>query len=158
MRGDYNTVNWKPAALIADVASFLSNTWTDANSDDLPSTGTLRRNQRLGRTARRQLRNAVRCARLRRTAAVRWRSRELPALPRELERRWPFNYTGSLVSLFVSRQSSRVWGHTSTAVAPYYNPPNRNWSFETRFQNPMLLPPGTPRLGSVLQISYRSVF
>jgi hypothetical protein len=36
VRGDYNTNNWKPAALIADVATFLSTTWTDASSTTFP--------------------------------------------------------------------------------------------------------------------------
>jgi hypothetical protein len=62
------------------------------------------------------------------------------------------------VSLFSSQQSSQRWGHNLNGGRQYYNAPVRNWNFETRFRNPMLLPPGTPRLGSVLQISYRNVF
>jgi hypothetical protein len=156
VRGDYNTINWKPAALIGDVTTFLSNAWSDANSANFPRTlatpttvfaALLAGNSETPCDAR--------------NCGPQPYGGGLENFPRFIER-WPgiaFNYTGSLVSLFVSRQSSRQWGHNlNVGGNSYYQPPNRNWSFETRFQNPMLLPPGTPRLGSVLQISYRSVF
>ncbi len=162
VRGDYNTVNWKPAALISDVSTFLSNSWTDIASATYPRPTT---------APNRPTTTSVWAALLAGNSETPCDARVcggpqqygggLENFPRFLEN-WSgvaFNYTGSLVSLFVSRQSGRVWGHNlNTGGNAYYNPPNRNWAFETRFQNPMLLPPGTPRLGSVLQISYRNVF
>ncbi len=156
VRGDYNTVNWKPAALIADVTTFQSNNWSDANSAVYPRTLATPTSVWAALLAG----NSETPCDARVCGGPQQYGGGLENFPRFLEN-WtaiPFNYTGSLVSLFVSRQASRVWGHTLNGGRPYYNPPNRNWSFETRFQNPMLLPPGTPRLGSVLQISYRSVF
>jgi hypothetical protein len=154
--GNYNSLQWKPAALIADVATFLSNSWTDAGSTTFPRTSA-------------SIPTTVFAALLAGNSETPCDARVcggtqpygggLENFPRFLEN-WTgtaFNYTGSLVSLFVSRQSLKRWGHNENGSA-YYSPPNRNWNFETRFRNPMLLPPGTPRLGSVLQISYRNVF
>ncbi len=158
VRGDYNTINWKPAALISDVATFLSNTWSDAASATYPRPLTA---SATSVWAALLAGNSETPCDARVCGGPQQYGGGLENFPRFIER-WtgvPFNYTGSLVSLFVSRQSSRVWGHNLNAGGnAYYSPPNRNWSFESRFQNPMLLPPGTPRLGSVLQISYRSVF
>ena len=161
VRGDYNTVNWKPAALIADVANFLSNSWTDATSTTYPRPRTF---ATTSVWAALLAGNSETPCDARNCGSPQPYGGGLENFPRFLED-WggsaagtPFNYTGSLVSLFVSRQSARLWGHTLNGGRPYYSPPVRNWAFETRFRNPMLLPPGTPRLGSVLQISYRNVF
>lgn len=161
VRGDYNTVNWKPAALIADVATFLSTSWTDAASTNFP------RPRTYGTTsvfAALLAGNSETPCDARVCGGPQPYGGGLENFPRFIED-WggsgagtPFNYTGSLVSLFTSRQSGRQWGHTLNGGRAYYNAPVRNWSFDTRFRNPLLLPPGTPRLGSVLQISYRSVF
>ena len=159
--GDYNTVNWKPAALIADVTNFLSNAWTDAASITYPRPRTFATTSVFAALL---AGNSETPCDARNCGSPQPYGGGLENFPRFLED-WggsaagtPFNYTGSLVSLFVSRQSTRPWGHTLNGGRAYYNPPVRNWSFETRFRNPMLLPPGTPRLGSVLQIAYRNVF
>jgi hypothetical protein len=66
------------------------------------------------------------------------------------------------VSLFESRHSTGRWGNTTTATGgaqgPYYTPPNRQWSFDIRFRDPRLLPPGTPRVGTVLQTAFRPIY
>ncbi len=161
VKGDYNTVNWKPAALISDVASFLSNSWTDAASTTFPRPRTY---AATSVWAALLAGNSETPCDARVCGSPQQYGGGLENFPRFLED-WgggvggtPFNYTGSLVSLFVSQQSQRVWGHSLNGGRAYYNAPVRNWSFESRFRNPMLLPPGTPRLGSVLQISYRNVF
>ena len=161
MWGDYNTVNWKPAALISDVATFLSNSWTDAASTTFPRPRTF---ATTSVWAALLAGNSETPCDARNCGSPQPYGGGLENFPRFIEN-WggsaagtPFNYIGSLVSLFVSRQSARLWGHSLNAGSAYYSPPVRNWSFETRFRNPMLLPPGTPRLGSVLQISYRNVF
>jgi hypothetical protein len=59
-------------------------------------------------------------------------------------------YRGSIVSLFTSRHFTRGFG-------AFYTPPIRVWSFETRFQNPAQLPPGTPAVGNVMQTAFRPV-
>lgn len=160
VRGDYNTVNWKPAALIADVATFLSNSWSDANSQTY---GRPRTFATTSVWAALLAGNSETPCDARVCGGPQQYGGGLENFPRFIEN-WggsaagtAFNYTGSLVSLFVSQQSARPWGHNLNG-AGYYTAPVRNWSFETRFRNPMLLPPGTPRLGSVLQIAYRNVF
>jgi hypothetical protein len=64
-------------------------------------------------------------------------------------------YRGSLVSLFESEQANkRTWAAGPT----YYSPPARDWRFDLRFQDPSNLPPGTPLVGSVMQLAYRPVY
>jgi hypothetical protein len=61
-------------------------------------------------------------------------------------------YTGSIVSLFTHRFLA------GTHSGSYYTPPNRKWSFDTRYQSPSNLPPGTPAVGSVVQTAFRPVY
>lgn len=160
VRGDFNTVAWKPASLIGDVVTFLSSAWNDAESAIFP------RPRTFANTAV----NAAVIAGNSVTPCDAFNCGPQPYggglenFPRFLED-WGggpggtvFTYRGSLVCLFPSAQSARPWGHGLNGGMGYYNPPERNWSFDTNFQNPLLLPPGTPRLSSVVQVSYRSVF
>ncbi len=50
------------------------------------------------------------------------------------------NYTGSLVCLFTNRQAVGVY----KSGGGVYSPPVRNYSFDTNFLDPSLLPPRTP--------------
>ena len=50
------------------------------------------------------------------------------------------NYTGSLVCLFTNRQAVGVYKSGGNV----YSPPVRNYSFDTNFLDPSLLPPRTP--------------
>ena len=50
-----------------------------------------------------------------------------------------FTYKGSMVSLGAPRKSQSTWGPFT-----YYSAPNRDWSFEDRFNDPEYLPPMTP--------------
>ncbi len=64
------------------------------------------------------------------------------------------HYRGSLVSLFNSQVANLhdwSWRH-------YYDPPSRDWQFDTRFRDPTQLPPGTPTVATVSQIAYRPVY
>lgn len=63
-----------------------------------------------------------------------------------------FHYRGSLVSPFTSQKTVGTWNGT------YYDPPQRDWSFDTDFRNPALLPPGTPNVGNVIRTAMREVF
>jgi hypothetical protein len=51
-------------------------------------------------------------------------------------------YNGSMVEMFTSQIANYPWPGTGTV----YNPPNRNWAFDTNFNNPSQLPPLTPRV------------
>ncbi len=69
-------------------------------------------------------------------------------------------YVGSLVSLFYNQQGNGAWIYTNntTNTSQYYSPPTRNWSFDTRFEYPENLPPGTPVVGNVIHTAFRPVF
>jgi hypothetical protein len=154
VRGNYNSsVNWRPAAFIADAITFQSNGWSDALSNAKRTvTGPMTVYAAI------MAGNTETPCDWRRCGGAQPYGGGLENFPRFLEN-WSgqaFNYWGSLVSLYSSSQSTGPW--TGGPLGSYYDPPNRNWNFETRFRNPALLPPGTPRLGSVLQIAFRSVY
>jgi hypothetical protein len=61
-------------------------------------------------------------------------------------------YRGSLVSLHRSVFATGPWNGT------YYRPPQRDWGFELRFEDPQNLPPGTPTVGNVIRTAFRPVY
>ena len=61
-------------------------------------------------------------------------------------------YRGSLVSLHESLTVDGTWNGT------YYSPPSRDWEFDTRFEDPINLPPGTPVVGNVIRTAFRPVY
>lgn len=63
-----------------------------------------------------------------------------------------FRYRGSMVSLFTSNKTTGTWNPS------HYGPPQREWSFDTDFRNPALLPPGTPNVGNVVRTAMREAF
>ena len=50
------------------------------------------------------------------------------------------NYSGSLINLFNSRNNNGSFKCCNTV----YDPPTRNWVFDSTFLDPARLPPGTP--------------
>jgi hypothetical protein len=53
-----------------------------------------------------------------------------------------FCYNGSMVEMFQSQLANYPWPGTGTV----YNPPIRNWAYDTNFSNPTQLPPLTPKI------------
>ena len=88
-----------------------------------------------------------------------WYGGGIENFPRFLER-WRdvsdnkvvFEYKGALISPFTSQKTTGTWNGT------YYEPPQREWSFDTDFRNPNLLPPGTPNVGVILRSAFREAF
>jgi len=66
-------------------------------------------------------------------------------------------YRGSFVSLGPPVHNNGPWCGTG-AACNVYNPPTRNWDFDTDFQNAALLPPITPRFVTVQQILFTENF
>jgi Tfp pilus assembly protein PilX len=64
------------------------------------------------------------------------------------------NYNGSLVSVYYSEYNTGNFKCCSTV----YSPPSRNFSFDTLFLNPSNLPPGTPMFQDVVNLSYHQNF
>src|SRR5439155_21521741 len=63
-------------------------------------------------------------------------------------------YRGSLVSLYYSQYATGVF----KCCQSVYQAPNRNFSFDTDFQNFALLPPGTPNFEDVVNVGFRQIF
>jgi hypothetical protein len=60
------------------------------------------------------------------------------------------SYRGSLVSLYYSQYATGVFKCCNLV----YSPPNRNYYFDNAFLTPSNLPPGTPMLQDVVNLSY----
>jgi hypothetical protein len=156
VRGDYNSVAWKPSALVGDAITILSEAWVDAEHKE-------------------QKVEKLNAAETEVWAAILAGHSATPCdhedagcpggysdfygggienFPRFLEK-WSgiqFIYRGSLVSLDTARVAIGTWNGT------YYSPPKRDWQFDTRFEDPSNLPPGTPVVGVVIRTAFRPVF
>lgn len=174
--GNYNTVNWRPSALMGDAVIFLSTPPNPAMS----AATALPESQRCGHASARgwcdnqQQAFAVRPAQhTTYNAAIlaghtatscdyRRAGCTNPAMGggvhnmANYRENWgggiTHTYRGSIVSLFTNRYF--VNGFSGS----FYSPPTRVWAFETRFLNPAELPPGTPAVGNVVQTAFRPIF
>jgi hypothetical protein len=61
--------------------------------------------------------------------------------------RWTgtLNYQGSIVSLYYNRQATGLYNSGGNN----YSPPNRGYTFDSNFLNPLLLPPRTPMFRTI---------
>lgn len=129
--GDFNSTNKKAAAILADAITFLSASWDDAKGADSkydrPASAT-----------------TVNVSYL--TGNVETTDSDYNGgfenLPRFLEN-WSgvdFNWAGSAVNLWNSLQANSGWSGS------YYNPPTRNWKYDTDLDDPNNMPPGTPAI------------
>lgn len=170
--GNFNTSIWRPAALMADAVTFLSNPANSSMSGCTSSTTGWCDSRQQGdatvRTARPTIVNAAILAGHSPTTCDYARTGcsnpnyggGLENFPRFLEN-WSgvtFAYTGSLVSLFSSQYSTGLWNNTAPSGTGYYNPPTRAWQFDINFRFPDRLPPGTPSVGTVLQTAFRPLY
>ncbi len=60
------------------------------------------------------------------------------------------SYRGSLVSLYYSQYATG----TFKCCTLVYSPPTRNYYFDSAFLDPNKLPPGTPMLQDVVNLTY----
>src|SRR5262249_45233764 len=65
--------------------------------------------------------------------------------------RW--NFVGSLIPLYHSTQAMGQYNSAATI----YTPPTRNWAFDSTFQDPNKLPPGTPQFQYIDPTAFRQV-
>jgi hypothetical protein len=137
----HNTTNTKPAALVADAITVLSGNWADGNSAKVLSY----------RTAANTTVNAAFLAGIVETGNG-YYSGGVENFPRFLEN-WSsrtFTYNGSMVVLYKSQHATGPWRGTGTTYQ-IYNPPVRDWSFDTAFLDPARLPPLTPSVRAVIR-------
>ncbi len=150
--GSANATNHIPAAIASDATTILSNAWNDSKSFATP----------FAQESRVATATVIRFALLtgdivtgKNGTATEFRPSPIGGLgnggvhnfKRFLEQ-WSnvrLNYTGSLVNLFNSRNNNASF----KCCDAVYNPPNRDWSFDTTFKDPNRLPPGTPYIYSM---------
>jgi hypothetical protein len=156
VKGDYNSGAWRPAAILSDAVTFLSAGWDDAAHAGFPANPTAASGEMWVFAAIAAGHSATPCDYQVAGCLVQRYGGGLENFPRFLER-WSgvqMHYRGSLVSLFQSQFANLHdwnWRH-------YYDPPNRDWQFDTRFRDPTQLPPGTPVTATVSQIAFRPVY
>jgi len=133
-----NTSTTLPASLAADAITVLSPNWSDANSQAALAS----------RTATPVTVNAALLAGAVETVQN-YYGGGMENFPRFLES-WglanPFTYNGSMVKMFPSLYATNAWGKANV-----YNPPARNWAYDTNFDDPNKLPPLTPSVLKVLR-------
>lgn len=143
----FNDPTHIPAAVVADAVIILSNNWDDAKSFISPYD----RSQRVAEetTMRFALISGDTI-----TARIGSPSQSPPSGDRQLNggvhnfkrflESWgggiSLNYNGSLINLYNSRNNNG----TFKCCNHVYQPPNRNWVFDSTFLDPGRLPPGTP--------------
>jgi hypothetical protein len=141
VQGDYNATDKKPAAFLADSLNVLSNDWQDANS-------TLHLDNRVAATT------TINAAMLAGTDVT--GGAEGPAgqdrdeynggvenYPRFHEK-WDgrtLRYRGSFVSLYEPLRVDGAWEYGD----PQYTAPNRDWGYDSDFDDAANLPPLSPR-------------
>jgi len=152
--------NEVPASLVADAVTILSKEWNDAKSFRNPMRNPLRVVTAAGETG-------VRAALLMGDSRSSLRVAGVPNqgggdadlaggvhnFPRFIEN-WGgnrFNYCGSLINLFNSRQHDGAHKNGSNC----YSPPTRNWVFNTAFLDVNRLPPGTPFFQYIQMTGFR---
>jgi hypothetical protein len=144
VKSNYNTVSKKGAAIMGDAVTFLSNGWNDANAVDASSPYSNRVATPTTVNAAVMTGNT--------TTTVGQYNGGLENVLRFLEN-WTvktFTYKGSIIDLWQSQQATAPWKIGS----PVYNPPNRVWSYDTDFNNPANLPPGTPRMRTLARAQW----
>ena len=141
--GTTNTSTTRPASLVGDAITILSDSWSDPKSTSALSS----------RTASSTTVNAAILTGAVDTTLGHY-SGGMENFPRFLET-WTsitFTYNGSMIKMFPSLYATNVWG-----MANVYNPPVRNWAYDVNFNNPLKLPPKTPSLLQVIRGQWATV-
>ncbi len=140
--GSTDTSATKPASLLGDSITILSAQWSDANSD-----------RALGhRLAVDTTVNAAFLGGIVQTTnsfGNKHYSGGVENFPRFLEN-WSgrdLTYNGSMVVMFPSKYATNFWQQTGN----YYNPPDRNWAFDSNFLDYRKLPPATPMVRKLVR-------
>lgn len=129
IKGNFNTIGKKGAAVIADAVNLLSNSWNDTKAK-----GTLP-------AATNTTYNVAMIAGINETKVGKYNG-GLENLPRFHEN-WSgktCSIAGSLVNLWFSQYATGKW----SIGGDFYNAPTRVWAYETAFNNVANLPPFTP--------------
>jgi hypothetical protein len=139
--GTANTSTTRPASLVGDAITVLSDAWQDSKSS----------------TEQGALPTTVNAAFL--TGSVDTTlghySGGMENFPRFLEN-WgsanAFTYNGSMIKMFPSFYATNAWGKANV-----YTPPKRKWAYDANFDDPSKLPPKTPSLLKVIRGQWANV-
>lgn len=144
----FNQSTHIPASVVADSVTILSNAWEDARSFWSPVTNPYDQSNRIASET--HMRFAMISGD---TIASRETTPHQGGISPKLNggvhnfkrflERWTgqrLNYAGSLINLYNSRNNNGSFKCCNTV----YNPPTRNWVFDSTFLDPGRLPPGTP--------------
>ena len=143
--GTTNTTATRPASLVADAITFLSDAWVD---------GSTQPGQTSEPTATNTTVNAALLTGVVPTSPGHY-SGGMENFPRFLENWGAYNtntYNGSMIKMFPSLYATGVWGQANV-----YNPPARNWAYDANFDDPTKLPPKTPSLLKVIPGQWATV-
>jgi len=143
--GTANTTATRPASLVADAITFLSDAWVD---------GSTYQGQTGEPTAANTTVNAALLTGNVPTSPG-YYSGGMENFPRFLENWGADNtntYNGSMIKMFPSLYATGVWGQANV-----YNPPARNWAYDANFDDPTKLPPKTPSLLKVINGQWATV-
>ena len=148
--GNHDTSHTKPAALMGDAITILSQNWplgTVAYGSGAFSS----------RVAVATTINAAILAGIVETSPGQY-SGGVENFPRFLED-WNnvnFTYNGSMVVMFPSQIATGLWQGTGDSIG-IYNPPIRDWAFDENFRDPTKLPPGTPSVRVLIRGAWAMV-
>ncbi|MFN8624438.1 MAG: hypothetical protein U0587_00385 [Candidatus Binatia bacterium] len=169
VQGDYNATTWQPAAVFGDSINVLSNSYfcpSTATGDPsaCATNGTTNDGQSrlaLSNSARNATSTIVNTAFLAGVDATTSGNYNggLENYPRFHES-WSgqtLTYLGSFVSLGTPGHVNGSWCGTGNACN-IYNPPARNWDYDSRFNDVRNLPPLTPRFVYVQQVLFTQNF
>jgi hypothetical protein len=138
VQGDYNTLPSgsaaKPSLIVGDAMTILSNAWNDSNSAKALSS----------RVASNTTVESVVMTGNTETTSGHYNG-GLENLFRFLED-WggkTMTFSGSIICLWNSSFANSEWRNTGSAQN-VYNPPTRNWSYDSMYSNPANKPPGIP--------------
>lgn len=149
----FDTATHIPASIVADSVTILSNSWNDSQSFItalIPSTSPSPSESRVAATTTVRfamisgdtIATKIETPNQGTTASGERMNGGVHNFKRFLEH-WTgkrLDYSGSLINLFNSQNNNAPFKCCGTV----YNPPRRNWVFDSTFLDPRRLPPGTP--------------
>jgi len=145
----FNTPLHIPASIVADAVTVLSNNWNDAQSFTYPYAEASRvattTQMRFALITGDTISTKKNAANQGSSVSGENENGGVHNFKRFLEK-WPsasgirLDYAGSLINLFNSRNNNGAF----KCCATVYEPPVRNWVFDSTFLDPARIPPGTP--------------
>ncbi|MCU0783700.1 MAG: hypothetical protein MUF81_06560 [Verrucomicrobia bacterium] len=145
VKGNFNESDPKPASLVGDSITILSNGWEDDESNK-----PLANRKAMDTTVNAALLAGI--VQTTNSGGVKHYSGGVENFPRFLED-WggrTLTYNGSLVVMFPSRYATNFWVSDYDGNA-YYKRPTRKWAFDVNFLNWNKLPPGTPQVQKLVR-------